>query len=78
MAKKQRIKLTKTDGRYMVDPIDQCGSPIVGYGDTPLEALVFFICENEKVNIELIDDTNEVFSKRGVFEGGWNSRQKTR
>lgn len=75
---KQRIRLTKVDGRYMVDPIDQSGSPIVGYGDTPLEALVFFICENEKVNIELIDDTNEVFSERGVFEGGWNSRQKTR
>ncbi len=75
---KQRIKLTKEDDLYIVNPIDQPGSPIVGYGDTPLEALIFFICGNEEINIEFIDETHEVISERGVFEGGWNSRQQGR
>ena len=72
---KQRIKLTKEDGRYMVNPIDQCGSPIVGYGDTPLEALVFFICQNEEFNVHFIDDTGEVLDENGAFPNGWNYRR---
>ena len=75
---KQRIRLTKSDGVYMVDPIDQPGSPVVGYGDTPLEALVFFLCGNEDMNMTLIDETGEVLNKEGVFENGWNSRQESR
>lgn len=76
---KLRIKLTKEEhGTYMVDPIDQPGSPVVGRGYTPLEALVFFICGNEEVNIELIDETEEVLNKDGVFENGWNAKRPGR
>lgn len=76
---KQKIVLKKVnDHLYMVDPIDQPGSPMVGYGDTPLEALVFFLCQNEEVNIEFIDETGEVLNKDGVFEDGWNSRREGR
>lgn len=75
---KQRIKLIKDGDLFIADPIDQPGSPIVGKGDTPLEALVFLICQNKKINIKLIDETNEVLNEEGVFEGGWNSRQKRR
>ncbi len=76
--RKPRIKLTKSDGVYTVTPIDQCGSPVLGRGDTPLEALVFFICENEKVNLTLIDETNEVLNEHGAFPDGWNARTQER
>jgi hypothetical protein len=78
MPRRQRIKLTKDNGVYTVDPIDQPGSPVVGRGDTPLEALVFFICGNEEVNLEFIDDTKEVLNEKGVFPNGYNSRQQGR
>ncbi len=75
---KQRIRLTKEGKVYLADPIDQPGSPIVGYGDTPLEALVFLLCQNEKFNVKFIDETGEVLDANGVFPNGWNSRRPGR
>ena len=81
---RQRVRLYKEKGRkgtepyYVCDPIDQPGSPIVGRGDTPLEAILFLICQNEGINIEFIDDTHEVLDKNGVFPNGFNSRTQSR
>ena len=50
---KQRIKLTKDNNIYTADPIDQPGAPMVGRGHTPLEAIVFCICQNEDMNIKI-------------------------
>jgi len=75
---KQKIRLTKEDGVYIADPIGQPGSPVVGRGDTPLEALVFLICGNEEFNVELIDETEEVLNKDGVFPDGYNVRTQQR
>jgi hypothetical protein len=73
-----RVELTKEDGVYTVSPIDRCGSPTVGRGDTPLEALLFFVCQYDHFNIKFIDKTGEVLDENGVFPNGFNSRCQPR
>jgi len=75
---KQKLKLTKDGDIYIADFINQPGSPIIGRGDTPLEAIVFLICGNEEINIELIDETGEVLNEKEAFPGGYNARQQER
>ena len=76
--KKQKLKLTKERDIYIADFINQSGSPIIGRGDTPLEAIVFLLCENEEIDIEFIDETNEVLNEKGAFPNGYNARRQGR
>ena len=75
MSKKQKLKLTKEGDVYIADFVNQPGSPNCGRGDTPLEAIVFLLCENEEIDIELIDETKEVLNEQGAFPNGYNYRR---
>jgi hypothetical protein len=76
--KKQKLTLTKDGDLYKADFVNQPGSPSIGLGDTPLEAIVFLLCENEEIDIEFIDETNEVLNEKGAFPNGYNARRQGR
>lgn len=75
MDKKQKLKLTKHGDVYMADFVNQPGSPSIGRGDTPLEAIVFLLCQNKEIDIEFIDETGEVLDEKGAFPNGYNYRK---
>lgn len=60
------IKIKKHDTKlkdfeYEADPIDQCGSPIVGRGSSPARALLDLILYNDKLGISILNETGEEF-----------------
>jgi hypothetical protein len=59
------IKIKKTCAKterwmYEADPVYQPGSPIVGRGPTPFQALKDLLMNNDEFKVEIIDETGEL------------------
>lgn len=55
-----KIKIIKhSENCYEADPIYQCGSPVVGRGRTPLQAVINLFRCSDKFDFEIVDGTGE-------------------
>jgi hypothetical protein len=52
----KKVVIKKQGSKICADPVDQCGSPRIGLGDTPFEALVDLLRCNEQFGIDVTEE----------------------